>query len=71
VVGVILDLGLMLGWHLIFPRATAATPFAGGFEWFHALLSAAAFVALSRYRQDILRVIAACAGIGVVRAYLD
>ncbi|MFZ5653747.1 MAG: chromate efflux transporter [Pseudomonadota bacterium] len=70
VVGVILNLALLLGWHVIFPRATAAAPFAGGFEWFPALISAAAFVALWRYRQDILRVIAVCAGIGVVRAYL-
>jgi chromate transporter len=69
VVGVILNLALLLGWHVIFPRATVAAPFAGGFEWFHALISAAAFVALWRYRQDILRVIAVCAGIGVVCVY--
>ncbi|MBM4180263.1 MAG: chromate efflux transporter [Betaproteobacteria bacterium] len=66
VVGVILNLALFFGWHVIWPRATEAAPFSGGFEWFYALMSVAAFVALWKYKQDIMRVIAACAAIGLV-----
>ncbi len=70
VVGVILNLALFFGWHVIWPRATAAAPFSGGFEGFAALLSLAAFIALWKYKQDILRVIAACAVLGLVRSAL-
>jgi len=51
---------------VIWPRATEAAPFSGGFEWFQALISVAAFFALWRYKQDIMRVIAACAAVGLV-----
>lgn len=68
-VGVIVNLGLFFGWHVLWPEATEAAPFAGRFEWFYALISAAAFIALWRYRQDILRVIGACAAIGLVYTY--
>ena len=70
VVGVILNLALFFGWHVIFPRATVAVPFSGGIEWFYALMSAAAFIALWKYQQDIMKVIGACAAIGLVHTYL-
>ncbi len=70
VVGVVLNLALFFGWHVIFPRATEAAPFAGGFEWFYALISLAAFIALWKYKQDIMKVIAACAAIGLAFTYL-
>ena len=70
VVGVVLNLALFFGWHVIFPRATEAAPFSGGFEWFYALISLAAFVALWKFKQDIMKVIAACAAIGLVYTYL-
>jgi len=70
VVGVILNLAVFFGWHVLWPRATEAAPFAGPFEWFYALISLAAFIALWKYRQDILRVIAACAAIGLIYTYL-
>ncbi|MDD3529494.1 MAG: chromate efflux transporter [Gallionellaceae bacterium] len=66
VVGVILNLALFFGWHVVWPHASAAAPFSGGFEWFYALVALAAFVALWKYGQDIMRVIAACAMIGLV-----
>jgi chromate transporter len=66
VVGVILNLAMFFGWHVIWPRATEAAPFSGGFEWFYALISVAAFIALWKYKQDIMRVIGACAAIGLV-----
>jgi len=70
VVGVILNLALFFGWHVIFPHATEAAPLSGGFEWFYALISVAAFIALWKYKQDIMKVIAACAAIGLVYTYL-
>ncbi|MCU0842219.1 MAG: chromate efflux transporter [Thiobacillaceae bacterium] len=69
VVGVILNLALFFGWHVLWPEASAAAPFSGRFEWFYALMSVAAFVALWRYKQDILRVIAACAAVGLVYTF--
>ncbi|HRP66980.1 MAG TPA: chromate efflux transporter [Thauera sp.] len=68
VVGVVLNLALFFGWHVIFPRATEAAPFSGGFEWFSALISIAAFIALWKYKQDVMKVIGACAAIGLVQA---
>ncbi|MFP5505565.1 MAG: chromate efflux transporter [Gammaproteobacteria bacterium] len=70
VVGVILNLALFFGWHVLWPEATEAAPFAGRFEWFYALISVAAFIALWKYKQDILRVIGACALIGLGYTYL-
>jgi chromate transporter len=70
VVGVILNLAIFFGWHVIFPQATADAPFSGGFEWFYALISVAAFIALWKYKQDIMKVIGACAVIGLVHTYI-
>ena len=66
VVGVILNLALFFGWHVLWPEATAHAPFSGRFEGFYALMSVAAFLALWRFKQDILRVIGACAVVGLV-----
>ena len=65
VVGVILNLALFFGWHVLWPQASEAAPFSGGFEWFYALISAAAFLALWKYQQDVMKVIAVCALIGL------
>jgi len=65
VVGVILNLALFFGWHVIWPRATEAAPFSGGFEAFYALISVAAFIALWKYKADIIHVIGACAAVGL------
>lgn len=46
VVGVILNLALFFGWHVLWPEASAADPFTGRFEWVYALISVAAFLAL-------------------------
>ncbi len=70
VVGVILNLALFFGWHVVFPNATGAAPFSGGVEWFYALMSVVAFVALWRFKLDILTVIAACAAVGLVHTYV-
>ena len=70
VVGVVVNLALFFGWHVLWPEASEAAPFAGTFEWFYALMSVAAFIALWRFKQDVLRVIAACALIGLAYTYL-
>jgi chromate transporter len=69
VVGVILNLAIFFGWHVLWPKATEAAPFSGSFEWFYALISIAAFVALWRYKQDIMRVIGACAALGLIYTF--
>ncbi len=66
VVGVVLNLALTFGWHVLWPEASAAAPFSGRFEGFYALMSVAAFLALWKYKQDILRVIGACAALGLL-----
>jgi chromate transporter len=70
VVGVILNLALFFGWHVLWPEGTADAPFAGDFEWFQALVALAAFIALWRYKVDILKVIGACALVGLGYAWL-
>jgi chromate transporter len=59
---VILNLAVYFAGHVLWPRG-----FAGGFEWFSALLGAAALVALFRYRIGIIPVIAACAVLGEIK----
>ncbi|BAO83013.1 chromate transport protein ChrA [Serpentinimonas maccroryi] len=70
VVGVILNLALIFSWYVFFPHATEVAPFSGGFEWFYALISVAAFIALWKYKQDVIKVIGACAAIGLVHTYI-
>lgn len=70
VVGVVLNLALFFGWHVLWPQATELAPFAGTFEWFYALISVAAFIALWKYKMDIMKVIGACATIGLAYTYL-
>jgi chromate transporter len=69
VVGVILNLGVFFGWHVLWPQATPESPFAGSFELVNALVALAAFLALSKYQRGVIEVIAACALVGVVARY--
>ncbi|MDO8932668.1 MAG: chromate efflux transporter [Rhodocyclaceae bacterium] len=64
VVGVIINLAAFFAWHVLWPQGTAATPFAGHFEAFSALLTVGAALALFRYKIGIIPVIGACAAIG-------
>ena len=66
VVGVIVNLAAFFAWHVLWPEGTEATPFAGQFQWFPALVSVAAFIALWKYNLDILKVIGVCAVLGLV-----
>jgi len=61
VVGVILNLALFFGYHVLWPQG-----FAGRFEWMSALIAAGAAVALFRFKQNVIHVILACALVGLV-----
>ena len=65
VVGVILNLAVFFAWHTFWPQATDAVPFAAPFDSFAVAVAIAAFVALFRYQVDIMKVIAACALVGL------
>jgi len=60
VVGVVLNLAVFFAYHVLWPKG-----FEGQFEWFSALIGAAAFVALFRFKVGIVTVIAVCAAIGL------
>jgi chromate transporter len=61
VVGVILNLAVFFGYHVLWPKG-----FAGVFDWISALIALAAAVALFRFKRGVIEVIAACAVIGLV-----
>jgi chromate transporter len=60
VVGVILNLAVFFAWHVLWPAASAADPFAGTFEWAALAIGMAAFIALFRYKADVMLVLAGC-----------
>ncbi len=61
VVGVILNLALFFGYHVLWPKG-----FAGSFDWVSALIALAAVVALFRYKRSVMEVIAASALVGLL-----
>jgi len=65
VVGVILNLAAFFAYHVLWPQG-----FDGNFEWFSALIGAAAFVALFRFKLGIVSVIGACAMFGLGYSFL-
>lgn len=70
VVGVIIYLATFFAWHAFWPQGTTETPFAGPFEWLPVLITVAAFLALWKYKVDIMRVIPACALVGLVYMFI-
>ncbi len=65
VVGVILNLALFFAWHVFWPQG-----FAERADLLAVLIGAAAFVALARFKQDVVRVILACALLGLVWSFI-
>ncbi len=61
VVGVILNLALFFGYHVLWPKG-----FSGMFDWLSALIALAAAIALFRFKRGVIEVIAACAVIGLM-----
>ncbi|MCP5141334.1 MAG: chromate efflux transporter [Chromatiales bacterium] len=68
VVGVIVNLAAFFAWHTFWPQATDAAPFAGPFAWVPVVVAIGAFVALWRYKVDIMKVIGVCALLGLAQA---
>ena len=66
VVGVILNLAVFFAWHTFWPKATISAPFSGPFDAFPVVIAIACFIALWKYKQDIMRVIGVCALLGLV-----
>jgi chromate transporter len=60
VVGVILNLALFFGYHVLWPAG-----FSGNFDWVSALIAVGAAIALFRFKRNVIHVIAACALIGL------
>ena len=61
VVGVILNLAAFFAWHTFWPGATADAPFSGHFDPLSVIVAVAAFVALWKFKVEIMKVIGVCA----------
>ena len=70
VVGVIINLAVFFAWHTFWPMATEAAPFAGVFDWLPVVIAIAAFVALWKYKVDIMKVIGVCALVGLAYSFI-
>jgi len=60
VVGVILNLALFFGYHVLWPEG-----FAGRFDWPSALIALGAAVALLRFKRGVIQVLLGCALVGL------
>jgi chromate transporter len=69
VVGVIVNLAVFFAWHTFWPQGTPAEPFAAPFEWLSVIVAIAAFLALWKYKQDIMKVIGICALFGLALSF--
>jgi chromate transporter len=70
VVGVIINLATFFAWHTFWPKATEAAPFAGTFDVIPLVIALASFVALWKYKADIMKVIGACAVFGLFYSFI-
>ncbi len=61
VVGVIINLALFFGYHVLWPQG-----FAGSFDWISALITLGAMIALFHFKRNVIHVLAGCAVIGLV-----
>jgi chromate transporter len=61
VVGVILNLAMFFGYHVLWPKG-----FSGTFDWPSAVIALLATIALFRFKRGVMEVIAACAVIGLI-----
>jgi len=61
VVGVILNLALFFGYHVLFPHGAGAAV-----DWPAALIALAAAIALFRFKQNVIAIIVGCAVLGLL-----
>jgi chromate transporter len=66
VVGVIVNLAVFFAWHVLWPAGAG-----GHFDWISALIGAAAFAALFRFKVAIMPVIGACALAGLLATFIQ
>lgn len=69
VVGVILNLAVFFAWHTFWPKATTTAPFSGPFEAIPVVIAIVCFVALWKYKADIMKVIGVCAMLGLAYSF--
>jgi chromate transporter len=70
VVGVIINLAVFFAWHTFWPQGVKSAPFMGSFDWLSVVVAIAAFVALWKYKADIMKVIGVCAVLGLVYTFI-
>lgn len=70
VVGVIINLAVFFAWHTFWPQGVKDTPFVGTFDWLSVVVAIAAFIALWKYKADIMKVIGVCAVLGLVYTFI-
>jgi chromate transporter len=61
VVGVILNLALFFGYHVLWPNG-----FSGSLDWLSVIIALGAAIALFRFKRNVIHVILACAMIGLI-----
>jgi chromate transporter len=61
---------VFFAWHTFWPKATTAAPFSGPFGAIPVVLAIACFVALWKYKADIMKVIGACAALGLLHSFI-
>jgi chromate transporter len=73
VVGVVLNLAVFFAWHVLWPHASADTPFSGGFDAFALIVTIAALIALYRFRAGMIPVIlgSGAAGLAVYLLHVN
>ena len=67
VVGVILNLAMFFAYHVLWPDPSGL---GGRFDWISAVIGMAAFIALWRFKIDVIPVIAVCGAIGLALSFL-
>ncbi|PZO17156.1 MAG: chromate transporter [Betaproteobacteria bacterium] len=66
VVGVILNLALFFGYHVLWPSGMSTTAFLSGFEWPAALIAVIATLALFKFKRGVIQVIIGSALLGLL-----
>jgi len=70
VVGVIINLAVFFAWHTFWPKSSDVTPFSGSFDVISFCIALLSFVALWKYKVDIMKVIGVCALLGFVYSFI-